>query len=55
MSDWVPACGGTEEPVIAKNGHALLYMWNRATKEHAYYDMTRDYFLTNHEAWEILT
>ena len=50
MSDWVPACGGTETPFKTRTGRTLLYMWNRKTGEHAYYDVGADVFLTNDEA-----
>jgi hypothetical protein len=48
--DWVPACGGTETPFTTRTGRVLLYMWNRTTGEHAYYDVEQDLFLTNEEA-----
>lgn len=48
--DWVAACGGTETPFTTRTGRRLLYMWNRTTGEHAYYDVQRDVFLTNEEA-----
>ena len=48
--DWVPACGGTETPFLARSGRVLLYMWNRVTGEHAYYDVQSDLFLSNEEA-----
>jgi hypothetical protein len=47
---WVPACGGTETPFRARSGRVLLYMWNRVTGEHAYYDVHADLFLSNDEA-----
>ncbi|HNU12560.1 MAG TPA: hypothetical protein PKJ45_14535 [Rubrivivax sp.] len=51
---WVPGCGGTEKPTRTRSGRLLLYMWNRAAGEHAYYDCERDLFLTNEEAREAL-
>lgn len=48
--DWVPACGGTETPFKTRSGRVLLYMWNRTTGEHAYYDVEQDIFLTSEEA-----
>jgi len=48
--DWVPACGGTEVPFPTRTGRTLLYMWNRTTGEHAYYDVHGDVFLSNDEA-----
>ena len=47
---WMPACGGTETPFRTRSGRALLYMWNRVTGEHAYYDVQGDLFLSNEEA-----
>lgn len=55
MNDnWIPACGGTETPFTSRSGKRLLYMWNRATGQHAYYDMGADLFLTDSEAAEAL-
>ncbi len=48
--DWVPACGGTEQPFSSRSGLTLLYMWNRTSGIHAYYDVERDVFLTQDEA-----
>lgn len=48
--EWLPACGGTETPFRARSGQVLLYMWNRVTGEHAYYDVQCDLFLSNEEA-----
>lgn len=52
-SEWIPACGGTEKPFTVQ-GRSLLYMWNRATGEHAYYDIRRDLFLSNEDAQDLL-
>ena len=49
FDDWVPACGGTEEP-FEYNGKRWLYMWNRATGEHMYYNMTDDVFVWDFKA-----
>ena len=51
--EWVPACGGTEQPFTCR-GRRLLYCWNTVTGEHAYLDLDTDLFLSNEEAWEIL-
>lgn len=51
---WQPACGGTETPFKTRTGKTLLYMWNRSTGEHAYYDVDADVFLTNEEAQQAL-
>lgn len=48
--DWVPACGGTETPFRARTGRLLLYMWNRTSGTHAYYDLERDEFLSAEDA-----
>lgn len=48
--NWVPACGGTEVPFKTRTGRTLLYMWNKTTGEHAYYEQSSDTFLTNEEA-----
>ncbi len=48
--DWVPACGGTEQPFKSRSGRVLLYMWNRTGGTHAYYDVHADVFLTKEEA-----
>lgn len=50
---WTPACGGTEKPFQVKN-RTLLYMWNRFTNEHAYYDVTNDVFLSDEDAFALL-
>lgn len=50
---WVPACGGTEQPFVCR-GRRLHYMWNRLTREHAYLDLAQDRFLSTDEALEIL-
>ena len=41
--DWMPACGGTEKEFIV-DGTRWLYMWNRTTGQHAYYNVTDDVF-----------
>jgi hypothetical protein len=51
---WIPACGGTEVPFRARNGHQLHYLWNPSSGLHAYYDVTADRFLTNDEAHDAL-
>lgn len=53
-SCWTPACGGTEKPFIVK-GRTLLYMWNRLTGEHAYYDVSADLFLSDADAFALLS
>lgn len=50
--NWVPACGGTELPFETRNGRRVQYMWNRNSREHAYYDLDRDIFLDDAELKE---
>lgn len=50
MDNWIPACGGTEQPFTARSGAVLLYMWNTTTGNHAYYHVGADVFLTTEEA-----
>lgn len=51
---WIAACGGTEVPFKSRSGRVLHYMWNTETKEHAYYDVGNDIFLTDEEAREAI-
>ena len=51
---WVPACGGTEVP-FTRGNYRLLYMWNQTTGEHTYLNLDTDIFLTDEEAFEILS
>lgn len=53
MYAWASGCGGTEKPFIVK-GYKLLYMWNRITREHRYYNYGTDMFLSEQEASDIL-
>jgi len=39
---FVPACGGTEQPVRDRNGRRLLYCVDLRTLETAYIDMDTD-------------
>ena len=48
--NWVPACGGTEQPFTTRTGRRLQYLWNETTGEHAYIDCNTDIILTNEEA-----
>ena len=50
---WVPACGGTEVP-FTKHGKEYIYLWNSYTKEHAYYCITDDLFLSQAEVDALL-
>jgi len=46
---WVPACGGTETPFVAR-GRRYLYCHNFRLGRHAYLDLGRDVILTDDEA-----
>jgi len=48
---WVAASGG-QETEFTKNGKRYLYMWNTFTKEHAYYCISEDLFLTSKQSHE---
>ena len=47
---WVPACGGTEKPFIARSGAKLLYCYNPAQDKHAYLDCGIDIILEDDDA-----
>ena len=47
---WVPACGGTEKPFIARSGAKLLYCYNPAKNTHAYLHCDVDIILSDQEA-----
>ncbi len=47
---WFPACGGTEQPFVTRNGQRLLYCWQPSTGRHAYLNLGTDVFLTDDEA-----
>ena len=48
--NWIPACGGTEQPFITRTGMKLQYLWNTTTGEHAYINCFTDIILTTEEA-----
>jgi hypothetical protein len=50
QGNWVPACGGTEQPFTTRSGHRLLYCWQPSTGNHAYIDCNTDILLTDEEA-----
>lgn len=54
QGDWVPACGGTEQPFTTRTRRRLQYMWQPSTGRHAYLDVDADLFLTDDEAWAAL-
>ena len=48
---WVPACGGTETPMMV-GGRRILYCWNSLTgqySDHAYLDLDTDMIMTQAE------
>ena len=49
-NNWYPACGGTEEPFLARSGARLLYCYNPALQEHAYLNLNTDTILTQEES-----
>jgi hypothetical protein len=48
--NWIPACGGTEQPFISRTGRRLLYCWQPSTGRHAYLDLGSDLILSDEEA-----
>jgi len=48
--NWVPACGGTEQPFTSRTGRRLLYCWQPSTGRHAYLDLGSDLILSDEEA-----
>lgn len=54
VNQWLPACGGTEQPFQTRSGRILLYCYNPAEDRHAYLDCGKDRILTNEEAEEAL-
>ena len=53
-SNWIPACGGTEEPFRSRSGRRLLYCWQPSTGRHAYLDLDSDIILSDDEAFAAL-
>lgn len=47
---WVPACGGTEAPFIARSGARLLYCFNPRLRKHAYINLDNDMLLEHDDA-----
>jgi hypothetical protein len=52
LDRWVPACGGTETPIM-KKGRRLLYCFNPSSGNHAYLDLDRDMILEWEEFKEL--
>ena len=50
QGNWLPACGGTEQPFTTRRGFRLLYCWQPATGNHAYINLDTDIVLTDTEA-----
>lgn len=50
QGNWYPACGGTEEPFVTRNGFRLMYCWQPATGRHAYINLETDIVMTDDEA-----
>ena len=48
--NWVPACGGTEEPFVSRSGKRLQYVWQPSTGHHAYLDLDSDTILSDEAA-----
>ena len=52
--NWIPACGGTEEPFVSRSGKRLQYVWQPSTGQHAYLDLDSDTILSDEAAQEAL-
>lgn len=50
QGNWVPACGGTEQPFRTRTGRRVQYCWQPSTGRHAYLDCDTDIILTQSEA-----
>jgi hypothetical protein len=50
QGNWVPACGGTEQPFRTRTGRVLQYVWQASSGRHAYLDCGTDLILTDEEA-----
>jgi hypothetical protein len=50
QGNWIPACGGTEQPFTSRSGRRLLYCWQQSTGRHAYLDCGSDLILSDEEA-----
>lgn len=47
---WVPACGGLETPFL-HNGTQWLYVYNHASEEHGYLNLSTD-IVQGNAPWE---
>jgi hypothetical protein len=52
--NWIPACGGTEEPFVSRSGKRLQYVWQPSTGQHAYLDLDSDTVLSDEAAQKAL-
>lgn len=48
--NWVPACGGMEQPFRSRSGIWLIYVFQPSTGKHAYLNLGTDIILTDEEA-----
>lgn len=54
QGNWVPACGGTEQPFTTRSGYRLQYLYQPSTGRHAYINLDTDIILTDDEAFRLL-
>lgn len=54
QGNWLPACGGTEQPFTTRLGFRLLYCWQPSSGRHAYLNLDTDLVLTDDEAMHAL-
>jgi len=50
--EWDPVC--TESLFVIPSDHPVVCMENKRTKEHAYYDIKMERFLSQQEAFDVL-
>lgn len=50
---WRPANGGTELPFV-RHDRMYVYMFNEITRQHAYYCLSTDLFLSDEQAASVL-
>lgn len=48
QGNWVPACGGTEQPFII-NRVRVLYCWQPSSGRHAYLNLDTDMIMSDEE------
>ncbi len=54
QGDWIPACGGTEQPFTTRSGATLLYCYQPRSGKHAYLDCGSDLILTDAAASNLM-